>query len=332
MSGDKSEPDDRSARALWTVAPGRAELRDEPIAAPDIDEVLVRTRYSGLSRGTERLVFEGRVPASEHGRMRGPNMGGDFPFPVKYGYCAVGEVVAGAPMLIGRTVFALHPHQDRFVLPAMRVAATPPDLPPRRAILSANMETALNAIWDSGASAGDRIVIVGAGVLGLLCASIAVRLAGAEVTVVDIADARRPVAEALGARFAAPDAATRDADVVIHASASAAGLATALDCAGDQGTIVELSWHGEGLTPVPLGGAFHSKRLKLISSQVGQLPPLRAPRWTYARRMRKAMELLADDRLDALITDDVAFDDLPAAMPRLLAPGASGLTAAVSYF
>lgn len=327
MSGERTA--DKTARALWTVGPRRAELRDVALPRPAGGEALVRTLFTGLSRGTERLVFEGRAPASEYERMRGPNMGGAFPFPVKYGYCAVGEIVEGEG--VGARVFALHPHQDAFVLSASQLAMLPDALPARRAILTANMETALTAIWDSGASAGDRILIVGAGALGLLCAFLAGRLPGADVTVVDVAADRRAIVEAFGARFATPDAAPADADLVIHASASAAGLATALAAAGNQGTVVELSWYGDQQVQAPLGGAFHARRLRLVSSQVGQLPPMRAPRWTYARRMAKAMELLCDDRLDALITEEVAFADLAREMPRLLAPGAPGLAAAVRY-
>lgn len=331
MSADQVAEGSTAARALWITAPRHAELRAESIAPPGANEACVRTLFTGLSRGTERLVFEGGVPESEQERMRGPCMGGAFPFPVKYGYCAVGEVTAGPPALVGRRVFALHPHQDVFVIAASQTTPLPDGLPARRATLTANMETALNAIWDSGASAGDRIVVVGAGALGLMCAYLAARLPGAEVTVVDIAEDRRPIVETLGARFATPKAAPRDADVVLHASASTAGLATALSCAGNQAIVVELSWYGDREIGAPLGGAFHSKRLRLISSQVGQLPPARAPRWTHRRRIQKAMELLRDDRLDALITDEVAFEALPAAMPRLLAPGAPGLTAAVRY-
>lgn len=331
MSANLAASGTRQALALWIAAARRAELRSEALPVPGPNEVLVRTLYTGLSRGTERLVFEGLVPESEYERMRGPNMAGAFPFPVKYGYCAVGDVVAGEPGLIGRRVFALHPHQDFFVLPAESVTPLPDALPARRATLSANMETALNAIWDSGATAGDRVIIVGAGVLGLLCGLLAARLPGADVTIVDVAQERRVVVENLGARFATPATAPNDADVVIHASATQFGLATALSCAGNQATVVELSWYGDRAIAAPLGGAFHSRRLRLISSQVGQLPPARAPRWTYARRMAKAMELLCDDRLDALITEEVAFDSLPAELPRLLAQGAPGLTAAIRY-
>ncbi len=292
----------------------------------------MRTLFSGISRGTERLVFEGRVPESERERMRGPSMAGAFPFPVKYGYCAVGMVVAGPDELLARHVFALHPHQTHFALPPERLTPLPATLSPRRAVLAANMETALNALWDSGAGPGDRIVVIGAGVVGLLVASLCAGLPGADVTVVDIDASRANLAAAMGAGFAAPDAAPDDADIVVHASATAAGLNLAISLAGFEATIVELSWHGAAETPVALGGAFHSRRLRLVSSQVGHVADSRRARWSYARRMAKALDLLAADaRLDQLITDEIPFAEAPARLPALFAPGATGLTAVLTY-
>ncbi|MEI5665109.1 zinc-binding alcohol dehydrogenase [Bosea sp. CCNWLW174] len=292
-------------------------------------ECLVRTLWSGISRGTERLVFEGRVPESEYERMRAPLQQGAFPFPVKYGYCAVGTVDAGPERLLGCTVFCLHPHQDRFVVSADRVTPLPEGLSARRAVLAANMETALNAHWDAGSGPADRIVVVGGGVLGLLVAYIAARLPGAEVTLVDLDDGRAGLARALGCRFALPADCPQDADLVFHASASAAGLATAIGAAGFEARIVELSWYGEGSVAAPLGGAFHARRLQLISSQVGQVSPSRRARFDYARRMQAALVLLADERLDALITDEIAFEDAPTRLPALFA--GAGLTAVLRY-
>jgi threonine dehydrogenase-like Zn-dependent dehydrogenase len=248
---------------------------------------------------------------------------------VKYGYCAVGVVEDGPAALTGQTVFALHPHQTRFATPVGFVSPVPDAIPARRAILGANMETALNGLWDSGAGPGDRIAVVGAGIVGLLVAYLAARMPGTSVTLVDVEASRAPVAAALGVAFAAtpPD----DCDVVFNTSASPAGLAAAIEAAGLEGTIVEMSWYGEGTQPVPLGGAFHSRRLRLLSSQVGQVSPSRRPRWSHARRMTTALGLLADDRLDALITAEVAFADLPGAIPVLLAPGAPGLATAIRY-
>lgn len=319
-------------RALWTVARGRAELRPETPRPPGEGEVLIRTLFSGLSRGTERLVFEGAVPAREYGRMRAPLMAGDFPFPVKYGYAAVGVVEAGEAAWLGRTVFALAPHQERQTVPLALASEVPAEVPARRAALAANMETALNAVWDAGAGPGDAITVVGAGVVGLLIARLCARLPGARVQVVDVTEARAGAAAALGCRFHAPDeAAGGTEDIVFHVSSAPAGLAEALRLGGFEARIVEVSWYGDRLVPAPLGDAFHSQRLTLTSSQVGAVATSRRPRWDCARRRETALRLLADPALDALITGEVAFADLPAALPRLLAPDAPGLQTIVRY-
>jgi NADPH:quinone reductase-like Zn-dependent oxidoreductase len=333
VSGEHPEQSEPAATALWYVAPGQAELRKAtlPLLAEASGAARVRTLFSAVSRGTERLVAAGMVPQSEHQSMRAPLQEGEFPFPVKYGYCAVGRVEDGPPDLKGRVVFALHPHQDRFVASHRMLNPLPEDLPAARAVLAANMETALNAIWDSGATAADRIVVVGAGVVGLLVAYLAARLPGAEVTVVDVNHQRAALAGRFGARFAFPADAPVDADVVFHASATPAGLATALGAAGMEATVVELSWYGDAAPPAPLGGAFHSRRLRLLSSQVGQVSPRHRPRWSYQRRMQAALSLLQDERLDALITETVAFSDLPAAIPRILSRDAAGLVTLVAY-
>jgi hypothetical protein len=300
-----------TATALWCLSAGQVALR--PAAAGD--GVALRALYSGISRGTERLVVEGRVPPSEWARMRAPFQEGEFSFPVKYGYAMVAEILDGPRA--GQPVFALYPHQDQFRLPEADFVALPKDIPPARAVLAANMETALNILWDSGAGPGDRIAIVGAGVVGALTGYLAARLPGAEVTLVD-PQPRIALATALGCGFAEPDAARGECDVVIHASASAAGLALAMDLAGMEAVVVEASWHGTGQTPVPLGGAFHSRRLKLVSSQVGAVPPARAARWTYRRRLEMALSLLADPALDALISGETGFADLPSAYVDIL--------------
>lgn len=334
--GPQSKPDDDDVNktlALWYDRPRSALLREDTLPAPEAEQALVKMLWSGVSRGTERLVFEGRVPASEEERMRAPFQDGAFSFPVKYGYCAVGVIERGPSRRIGETVFCLHPHQTRFIAPLDMLHATPANVPPRRATLAANMETALNALWDSGAGPGDEIVVVGAGVLGLLVAFIAAQLPGARVSLIDRESSRAAIAQSFGARFAlaqdaAPDGA---ADVVFHTSASAPGLALALASAGQEATIVELSWYGDAQIAVPLGGAFHAKRLRLISSQVGQVSASRRPRWTYARRLNKALELLADPRLDALVDQEIAFADAAQEIPRILAPDASGLAPVIRY-
>lgn len=314
-----------TARALWYVAPGRAECRTEPLAPVAPGSVVVRAVAGGISRGTEALVYSGRVPDSEYDRMRAPFMGGAFPFPVKYGYSTVGRVEAGPDELAGRTVFALHPHQTLFALPAEAVVPVPDGVPAERAVLAANMETALNAVWDGAPGPADRIVVVGGGVVGLLVAYLCGRLPGANVTLVDVNPARAPLAAELGVAFAAPERAPKDADIVFHASGVPAGLATALACAGLEATVIELSWYGAGDVAAPLGGAFHSRRLRLVSSQVGQVAPSHRPRWNYRRRLSAALDLLADPRLDALLAPAIAFDDLPARLPDVFASG-SGVT------
>jgi hypothetical protein len=312
----------REAQALWYVGDRRAEIRTEPIAPARPGELAVEALYGAISRGTERLVFLGRVPPSEYARMRAPFMAGDFPFPVKYGYATVGRIVAGPDEQIGRSVFALHPHQNVFNVPADGVTLVPQAVPARRAVLAANMETALNALWDAGIGPADRVAIIGAGVVGSLCAFLAGRIPGTEVTLVDVEPARGEIAAALGVRFALPEGAPADCDVVIHASASPAGLATALRVAGEEASVVELSWYGAGEITVGLGGAFHSRRLRLVSSQVGQVAPSRRPRWSHRRRLLAALALLADPALDVLLTPAVEFGDLPARLPGILdAPG-----------
>jgi threonine dehydrogenase-like Zn-dependent dehydrogenase len=319
------------ALALWYTGTGEALLKSERLPGLRQGEARLAMLWSGVSRGTERLIFHGRVPASEAERMRGPHQAGDFPGPVKYGYCAVARVVEGPEALMGRAVFALHPHQSEFILPVEALTPLPEGLPPRRATLAANMETALNGLWDAGVGPGDRVVVIGGGVVGLLSAFLAAGVPGAEVTLVDVDSGRADIARELGLGFALPGDAPREADVVIHASASPAGLALALDCAGLEATVLELSWHGAGETPVPLGGAFHSRRLKLISSQVGQVSASRRARWSYARRLAKALELLQDARLDALITEEIAFYEAPSRLPALFGTSASGLTAVLRY-
>jgi threonine dehydrogenase-like Zn-dependent dehydrogenase len=324
------------AAALYYVAPHRAELRT--VGVPFVadlcpsKDVFITTLWSAISRGTERLVFEGRLPPTEYQRMRAPFQDGDFPFPVKYGYCAVGRVQHGPDNLIGCDIFTLHPHQDKFAIPVSAVTPLPAGLPPLRAILAANMETALNAIWDAGVGPGERVLVVGAGTVGLLIASILGRIAGVELTVCDTNAGRRMIAESLGAQFCLPaETAGLDADAVFHTSASAGGLRTALDACGFEARIVEVSWFGSGDVAIPLGGAFHSKRLRIVSSQVGSVAAAYRARWTYRRRMETALTLLRDDRLDALITHEVAFHDLPAALPELLRADADVLTVAIRY-
>lgn len=298
---------------------------------PDPGEVAVRTLYSGISRGTESLVFEGRVPESEWQRMRAPFQEGDFPGPVKYGYVSVGVVEAGETSLLGREVFCLYPHQDRYVVPTDAVMPLPEGLPAARAVLGANMETAINGVWDAAPGVGDRITVVGAGVVGTLVAWLCAAIPGAQVQLVDVVTGRSTLAEALGLDFALPDAAQRENDRVIHASGQAGGLRLALVLAGDEARVVEMSWFGSGEVTLPLGEAFHSRRLTLQASQVGHMPTDRTPRWNLRRRLALALDLLRDPRLDALISGESDFHELPALMPRLVAGGGDVLCHRLRY-
>jgi threonine dehydrogenase-like Zn-dependent dehydrogenase len=312
-----------AARAFWTVAPGRGEIRGETLPAASSDRVLVRALASGVSRGTESLVFAGRVPPSQHEAMRAPLMGGQFPFPVKYGYSAVGRAADG-----GR-VFVLHPHQDVFVAPAAMCIPVPDDVPTRRAVLAANMETALNLCWDAAPLAGERMLVIGAGVVGLLAAALLARVPAARVTVVDIDPAREALARRLGCDFAAPASAPGDQELVVHASASEAGLRLALDRAAFEARIIEASWYGDNAPSLPLGEAFHARRLRLIATQVGAIAPAMRGRRSHGERLAMALELLADPAYDALLEGPTMFEDMPAAMPRILAPG--GLCHVITY-
>ncbi|MFP5380009.1 MAG: zinc-dependent alcohol dehydrogenase [Vicinamibacteria bacterium] len=320
-----------SADAFWIVEPGRGEIRAEPLAPPRDDEVRVRAVCSGVSRGTEATVFEGRVPSSEWRRMRAPFQAGDFPGPVKYGYASVGVVEQGPDALRGRTVFVLYPHQTAYVIPAAAAHPVPEDVPATRAVLAANMETAVNGLWDATPRAGDRITVVGGGVVGCLVAWLAARIVGCDVEIVDINPNRAAVASALGVGFAMPDDARGDRDLVVHASGTQAGLARALDLAGFEATVVEMSWFGDREVMVPLGGAFHARRLTLRSSQVGHVAPAQRARWDTRRRMALALSLLAHPELDVLISGESHFHELPEVMPRLARDAGGTLCHRIRY-
>ncbi len=314
---DAALPD--RATAFWTLAPGRGALCQQEVPEPAAGDVRVRALASGISRGTESLVFRGGVPEDLHFIMRCPFQEGEFPGPVKYGYALVGIADYGPSNLLGRRVFSLHPHQDVAVVPVEGCRPVPDDVSDDRAVLAANMETALNILWDGGAAPGQRIAVVGGGVVGALAAYLAARMPGADVTLIDIDPARAAIADRLGAGFVSPDQAEGSCDLVIHASATSDGLATALRLAGTEATLVEASWYGDRPVTVPLGSTFHPGRLRIISSQVGMVAPAFRPRWTQTRRLDKALSLLGDPVLDCLLGPRIAFADLPAAMADLAA-------------
>ena len=308
---------ERTANAYWLRSPGAGEIRPVPLPEVGPDEVGVRTLYSGVSRGTEALVFGGRVPPSQHQTMRAPFQDGDFPGPVKYGYLNVGVVEEGPPDLLDRAVFCLYPHQTRYVVPADAVTLIPEDVAPERAVLAGTLETAVNAAWDAAPLVGDRIAVVGGGMVGCAVAGVLAGLPGARVQLVDVDPSRARITAALGVGFAEPSEAHGDCDLVFHTSGTAEGLGRSLELLAADGSVIELSWYGDREVMLRLGEAFHSRRLAIRSSQVGMLPPARRGRRSFADRMALALQLLADPAFDTLITGESAFDELPAVMPRL---------------
>ncbi len=324
------------AQSLWYSAPHTVEMRSHRLPQLPPGWLMIETHYSAISRGTEQLIWHGAVPESEWQRMRAPHQEGDFPFPVKYGYSAAGVVINGPPEWIGANTFALHPHQDMFALPIEQIIRIPETVPLKRATLAANMETALNAVWDSGVGPGEKIVIVGAGIVGLLLTYLTARMPGTEVIVVDIAPERRTIVETIGATFAQAGSTNAsaigdDADVVFHTSANARGLTTAIDACGFEAALIELSWYGSAKTEISLGGAFHAKRLRLVSSQVGHVATAKRARWNYARRLRCAAALLDDPLLDQLVGKTVPFDQVASQMTDIFADKGGSLAPVIAY-
>ena len=319
------------ALAFWLREPGVGEIRSAPLLEPGPGEVLVRTLHSGVSRGTETLVFRGGVPASQYAAMRAPYQEGDFPGPVKYGYLSVGVVEQGPAELRGRTVFCLYPHQTAYVVPARDVVVVPEDVPPARAVLAGTVETAVNALWDAAPLLGDRITVVGAGMVGCCVARLAAQFPGVQVTLVDIEVTRAKVAAALGVEFALPADATDDRDLVMHTSATSAGLQQSLDLLAPEGTVIDLSWYGDAEVRLSLGGTFHSGRLGIRASQVGTVSAARRGRRTACDRLALALDLLRDPAFDALITGASPFDELPDVMARLANGSLPALCHTVTY-
>jgi threonine dehydrogenase-like Zn-dependent dehydrogenase len=321
----------RLAHAFWLRAPGFGEIRPAELPEPGPDDVVVRTVRTGVSRGTEALVFRGGVPQAERARMRAPFQEGDFPAPVKYGYLNVGVVEQGPSGLRGRTVFCLYPHQTAYVVPAFAVAVVPEGVPPARAVLAGTVETAVNALWDAAPLVGDRIAVVGAGMVGCCVARLLQRFPAVHVTLVDVDPARAAVAAALGVEFALPGDAGGGRDLVVHTSATSAGLQRSLDLLAPEGTVVDLSWYGDAEVRLSLGGAFHAGRLGIRSSQVGTVSPARAGRRTTADRLALALELLRDPAFDALLSGESRFEELPEVMARLVAGSLPALCHTITY-
>jgi len=328
---DHLQDEGPGAQAFWLRSPGCGDIRPAPLPDPGPNDVLVRTMYSGISRGTETLVFRGAVPPDQYGAMRAPFQEGDFPSPVKYGYLSVGTVEKGPTELRGRTVFCLYPHQTAYVVPAGAVAVVPEDVPPARAVLAGTVETAVNAMWDAAPLLGDRVTVVGAGMVGCCVARLLSAFPATQVTLVDVDAGRAEVAAALGVDFALPGDAAGDRDLVVHASATSAGLQKSLELLAPERAVIDLSWYGDEEVRLSLGGAFHSRRLGIRASQVGTLSPARAGRRTSAERLELALNLLRDPAFDVLLTGQSHFRELPDVMSRLAAGELPTLCHTITY-
>jgi threonine dehydrogenase-like Zn-dependent dehydrogenase len=322
---------DRVAEAFWLREPGCGEIRPVELPEPGPGDVVVRTARSGISRGTETLVFRGAVPLDQRGEMRAPFQEGDFPGPVKYGYLNVGAVEEGPAELRGRTVFCLYPHQTAYVVPAGSVHVVPEDVPPARAVLAGTVETAINALWDAAPAVGDRIAVVGGGMVGCCVARLLQRYPAVRVTLVDVDPSRADVADALGVDFALPEVAPENLDLVVHTSATSAGLQRSLDLLAAEGTVIDLSWYGDAELRLSLGGAFHARRLTIRSSQVATVSPARATHRTMADRLTLALELLRDPAFDTLLTGESRFEELPEVIARLAAGTLPALCHTITY-
>jgi threonine dehydrogenase-like Zn-dependent dehydrogenase len=316
--------------AFW-VSPGRGEIRPVTVAEPGPGQVRVRTLRSGVSRGTETLVFRGAVPPDQHERMRAPHQDGEFPGPVKYGYLNVGVVEAGPPALLGKTVFCLHPHQTAYVVPATDVTVVPDGVPADRAVLAGTVETAVNALWDAAPMVGDRVTVVGAGMVGCCVARLLAAIPGTDVTLVDVDPTRAEVAGSLDVAFAHPSEAVGGRDLVVHASATEAGLRRSLELLAPDGEVIDLSWYGDTPVRLDLGGAFHSGRLRLRASQVGDVALNRRHRRTRGERLALALDLLRDPAYDALFSGASTFAELPELMADLTAGRRSALCHTITY-
>ena len=319
------------AAAYWLREPGLGEIRAMVLPEPGPGDVVVRTLRSGISRGTESLVFRGGVPPSQYAAMRAPFQEGDFPGPVKYGYLNVGEVEQGPDGLVGQTVFCLYPHQSRYVVPAEAVSVVPDGVPPDRAVLAGTVETAVNALWDAAPRVGDAVAVVGAGMVGCCVARLLAGFPGVRVTLVDALVERAKVASSLGVRFATPQDDLGPCDVVVHASGTSEGLQRSIDLLATEATVVDLSWYGAAEVRLHLGGAFHSQRLSIRASQVGAVAAARRANRSRAQRLALALELLRDPAFDALLTGHSAFADLPAVMAGLSDGDSSVLCHTVTY-
>jgi 2-desacetyl-2-hydroxyethyl bacteriochlorophyllide A dehydrogenase len=310
------------ARRVTFTAPRQVALEPVDVGAPGPGQVLVRTQFSGISGGTELLAYRGLIDPDLPLDERIGALGGTFRHPFPYGYSCVGRVEAGS-LPVGTTVFAFHPHQDVLLLDEADAVVLPDGTPPREATLFPSVETALQLSLDAGPVAHERVVVLGLGVVGLLTALLLQR-AGARVVAADPVQPRRAIAASVGIAAVAPGDLPTGVPRVVELSGSPSALPRALDLLAHEGTALVGSWYGRQDVVLPLGGAFHRRRLTIRSSQVSTIPAALAARWDHARRRAAAAALLADLPLAALATTEVRFDDIARAY-ALLDDGTAGV-------
>ena len=314
--------------ALWHTSPTTSTIQ-EVITGAEPGYCTVQSQYSLVSTGTERLVATGNVPTSLHESMKVPYLEGSFSFPIKYGYSLVGRVTQGPLDWPGKLVHLLHPHQTACSVRSSDLFIVPKEVPPLRATLASNLETALTALWDAQVMVGDKVLVVGFGMIGALVARLLQGIPAVSLYVYDTDPRRVMMAEQAGFTLAA--SALDDFDIAFHSSSSEAGLQTSIDAVGTEGKVIELSWYGTQPVQVHLGGSFHQQRKQLISSQVSSLPVHRRARWNFRRRKEVVFELLKNDAFDQHITEVVSFEQLPTLFDRIRQGDRSELGWGVRY-
>ncbi len=324
-----------TATALWSSGQHTAALQSDPLASPEPGQVLVMALHSAISRGTESLVYAGGVPESVGDSMRAPFQQGNFAGPVKYGYLSVGVVTAVGDdhdrHLLARRVFCLYPHQDRYVVPREALTLVPDGVPSARAALAGVLEVAINVIWDTAPAFGDRIAVIGCGLVGASVAMVLSQFPLQRFTLVDPAPRSESLAQSLGASWATPGNLIGEFDIVIHCSGTQEGLALGLSALAYEGEIIEASWFGQNSPDVPLGHDFHAKRLSIRCSQVSSVAAGNRARRTRADRMALAMEQLHRPIYDDLITGRSPFDQLPHTLAEVSAGLRPGWLEVIDY-
>jgi len=319
------------ARALWFKAYDHAEILKERLPLLKPGWCKLQTFFSAISPGTERLVYSGDVPENLRQEMKCPYMGGEFPFPVKYGYSLIGKITEGPKQSIGKIVHVLHPHQDQCIVHMEDTFPIPPRVPPPRGTLASNLETAVNAIWDSNVTIGERALLIGFGIVGSLVARLLSFIPGVQLQVVDTNPSKITLAEKMGFEACNPEKVSGNFDLAFHASGSSDGLQLAIDKVGCEGRIIELSWYGTDKVSLSLGGTFHSQRKTIHSSQVSTVSPRQRPRWDRRRRKSLVFKLLERPEFDSHITHSVPFTKLPDLYGKLKAYPTEGLSYLVRY-